>query len=73
MHSRSPFSDLQTGLDEVFSRYKAILVPELNMGQMCRLLRSEYPQHSFLSYPKVQGLPFTTEELLARIRHVLTS
>ena len=43
------------------------------MGQMCRLLRSEYPQHSFLSYPKVQGLPFTTEELLARIRHVLTS
>ena len=64
---------LPGGLDEVFSRYKAVLVPELNMGQMCRLLRSEYPQHSFLSYPKVQGLPFTTEELLARIRHVLTS
>ena len=64
---------LPHGLDEIFSRYKAVLVPELNMGQMCRILRSEYPQHSFLSYPKVQGLPFTTAELLDRLRTVLTS
>lgn len=64
---------LPHGLDEIFSRYKAVLVPELNMGQMCRILRSEYPQHSFLSYPKVQGLPFTTAELLDRLRAVLTS
>src|SRR5690606_765631 len=48
---------LPKGLDQVFSRYKAVLVPEMNLGQMARLLRSEFPQHNFLSYTKVQGQP----------------
>ena len=62
---------LPKGLDEIFSRYKAILVPELNMGQLWRVLRSEYPQHNFISYSKVQGLPFRTSELLAKIDQLL--
>ncbi len=62
---------LPHGLDAIFARYKAILVPEMNMGQMARLLRSEYPQHNFVSYPKVQGLPFRTSELLAKIDELL--
>lgn len=59
------------GLDQIFARYRAVLVPELNMGQMTRLLRSEYPGFSFVSYPKVQGLPFTTAELVDRIQQEL--
>jgi len=62
---------LPPGLDEVFSRYKAIAVPELNMGQLCRVLRSEYPQHKFVSLPKVQGKPFMVSELVASIKGVL--
>ncbi len=58
---------LPKGLDEIFSRYKAVLVPEMNLGQMARLLRSEYPRHEFISYSKVQGLPFRTSELLSKI------
>jgi len=62
---------LPNGLDEVFSRYKAILVPELNMGQLWRLLRSEYPQHNFISYPKVTGKPFRATEITERIESIL--
>ena len=64
---------LPNGLDEIFSRYKAVLVPECNMGQLARLLRSEYQAHSFHSYPKVQGKPFTTVEILGKINEILES
>ncbi|MFT4539917.1 MAG: 2-oxoglutarate ferredoxin oxidoreductase subunit alpha [Planctomycetota bacterium] len=62
---------LPNGLDEIFSRYKAVLLPEINMGQFCRLLRSEFPQHNFVSYPKVTGLPFLTHEIVAKIDSLL--
>jgi 2-oxoglutarate ferredoxin oxidoreductase subunit alpha len=62
---------LAHGLEALFSRFKTVLVPELNMGQLCRLLRSEYPRQNFVSYPKVQGLPFTTAELVRRVQQLL--
>ncbi len=62
---------LAKGLDEMFARYKAVLVPELNMGQLWRILRSQFPQHNFLSYSKVQGRPFTSAELVERIETLL--
>jgi len=46
-------------------------VPEMNLGQMARLLRSEYPKCEFISYSKVQGLPFRTSELLAKIDELI--
>jgi 2-oxoglutarate ferredoxin oxidoreductase subunit alpha len=64
---------LPAGLDAIFSRYRSILVPELNLGQMARLLRSEFPRHNVHSYPKIQGQPFTQSEIAARIRAVLAS
>jgi 2-oxoglutarate ferredoxin oxidoreductase subunit alpha len=62
---------LPKGLDEIFSRYRSVLVPEMNMGQMARVLRSEYPSHNILSLPKVQGKPFTTGELVAKITSII--
>ncbi|MCZ6598304.1 MAG: 2-oxoacid:acceptor oxidoreductase subunit alpha [Planctomycetota bacterium] len=62
---------LPKGLDEIFSRYKAIVVPELNLGQLRRVLRSEYQSHNFISYPKVQGKPFTTIEIIDRVEEIL--
>jgi 2-oxoglutarate ferredoxin oxidoreductase subunit alpha len=64
---------LPHGLDEIFSRFKSVLVPELNLGQMVRLLRSEYPHHNFVSYPKIQGLPFRTQEIEEKIISLLES
>lgn len=62
---------LPPGLDELFSRYKGILVPELNMGQLSRLLTSELPRHNYIPYPKVQGKPFTTREVYDKIVSLL--
>mgnify|MGYP001827070513 CR=1 FL=1 len=62
---------LPKGLDAIFGRYKAVLVPEMNMGQMARILRSEYPTQNIISFPKVQGLPFFTNELVQKIESLL--
>ena len=64
---------LPNGLDEIFGRFKAILIPEMNLGQLARILRSEYPHQNFVSFPKVQGQPFRTDELLTKIDSILES
>ncbi len=38
---------------------------------MVRLLRSEYQSHSFHSFPKVEGKPFMTSEILDKINGLL--
>ena len=72
MHLRHVWP-LPQGLDEVFSRHKAILIPEMNLGQLARILRSEMPQHNFISYPKVQGVPFLTSEIKEKVNSILES
>ena len=62
---------LPKGLDASFARFKTVLVPEMNLGQMARILRSEYAGVNFVSYPKVQGQPFRTAELVAKIDELL--
>jgi 2-oxoglutarate ferredoxin oxidoreductase subunit alpha len=53
-------------LGEVLGGFERVLVPELNSGQLCRLLRAEYltPAESL---GKVEGLPFKIAEIRARI------
>ena len=58
---------------EVFSRYKKILVCELNLGQFASYLRSKHPQYEYLQYNKVQGLPLFISELKVKINEVLDS
>ncbi len=62
---------LPHGLAEMFSNYRAVLIPEMNMGQLARVLRSEYPRTEFISYSKVQGKPFTTQEIYERVVQTL--
>jgi 2-oxoglutarate ferredoxin oxidoreductase subunit alpha len=56
---------------EVFSRYKKILVCELNLGQFANYLRSKHPQFEYLQYNKVQGLPLFISELKVKFKEVL--
>jgi 2-oxoglutarate ferredoxin oxidoreductase subunit alpha len=53
---------LPPNLGEVLKRFPKVMVPELNLGQLCRLVRSEYLIDA-QSVSKVQGLPFTALEL----------
>ncbi len=48
---------------EVFSKFKKIVVAEINGGQFVNYLRMKLPQFTYHQYNKVQGLPFTVEEL----------
>jgi 2-oxoglutarate ferredoxin oxidoreductase subunit alpha len=57
-------------LGEVLHRYERVLVPEMNGGQLRRLLRAEYLV-DVQGYNRVTGLPFTTAELVEAIAHEL--
>ena len=49
-------------LGEVLRRYPKVLVPELNLGQLSKLVRAEFLVDA-RSVTKVQGLPFRAAEL----------
>ena len=51
-------------------RYRRVLVPELNLGQLVFLLRAKYLVDA-ISCPKVQGKPFMQAELESKIDKVL--
>ncbi len=53
---------LPANLGEVLRRYRRVLVPEMNLGQLSMLLRARYLVDA-RSYTKVSGLPFRAEEL----------
>ena len=61
---------LPPNLGELLGRFRHVLVPELNMGQLCRLVRAEFLVDA-KAITKVQGLPFTSAELEAAIQEVL--
>jgi 2-oxoglutarate ferredoxin oxidoreductase subunit alpha len=61
---------LPRNLGGVISRYRRVLVPELNMGQLVWLLRAKYLVDA-VGYPKVQGKPFKQSELESKIEEVL--
>jgi 2-oxoglutarate ferredoxin oxidoreductase subunit alpha len=62
---------LQKNVDDILSRYKKVVVAELNLGQFANYLRMHFPNTEFLQYNKVQGLPFTTEELKDAFNNIL--
>lgn len=61
---------LPVNLGELLHRYRRVLVPELNLGQLVRLLRSEYLVDA-QSLSKVKGQPFTAGEVQHAISEVL--
>jgi len=61
---------LPKNLGEVMKRYRKVLVPEMNMGQLVWMLRAKYLVDAE-SYSKIQGQPFKQAELEAKIKEVL--
>ncbi|MHB8464327.1 MAG: 2-oxoacid:acceptor oxidoreductase subunit alpha [Acidimicrobiales bacterium] len=54
------------GLGEALAGYPRILVPEMNLGQLSRMLRAEFLVDA-RSFSKVQGVPFTAAEIEAAV------
>ena len=61
---------LPRDLGEVLARYRNILVPELNSGQLAMLLRAEYLVDA-RSYTKIDGQPFKVGELADAIARTI--
>lgn len=57
---------LPNDLGEKLKRFDQVLVPELNRGQLCHLVRGKYLVDA-QSISKVAGLPFRTKEIEAAI------
>ena len=58
-------------LGNVLGRYKQVLVPELNLGQLALLLQAHFPVR-VVKLNKVQGVPFQIREVADKIRQVLS-
>lgn len=61
---------LPKNLGELIYGFEKILIPELNTGQLIRLIRDKFLVPA-IGYSKVQGMPFTVAELKAKILETL--
>lgn len=56
--------------EEVLKSYKKILIPEINLGQLAKLIRNEFLVE-VEQFNKVRGLPFKTVEIQTKIEEML--
>ena len=61
---------LPTNVGEILRRYKKVLVPELNMGQLLWVLRAKYLVDA-VGLNKIQGRPFKQAELEQKFDEIL--
>jgi 2-oxoglutarate/2-oxoacid ferredoxin oxidoreductase subunit alpha len=61
---------MQKNVGELLSQFKTILVPELNLGQLIKILRSNYLVPA-IGLNKIMGLPFQAEEIETKIDELL--
>ena len=61
---------LPKNLGEVLSQFKRILVPEINLGQLLKVLRAKFLVPA-TGFNKVRGLPFRSVELEKEIEAIL--
>jgi 2-oxoglutarate ferredoxin oxidoreductase subunit alpha len=55
---------------EVLARYAKVLVPEMNLGQLLKLVRAEFLVDA-IGYNRVRGLPFRAQEIHEAIEAML--
>jgi 2-oxoglutarate ferredoxin oxidoreductase subunit alpha len=61
---------LQKNLGEILYNFKHVLVPEINLGQLIKVLRAKYLVPA-VGLNKVQGLPFKSSEIEEKIDEIL--
>ncbi|MEI7907882.1 MAG: 2-oxoacid:acceptor oxidoreductase subunit alpha, partial [Bacteroidota bacterium] len=61
---------LPKNVGEILSQYKTILVPEINLGQLIKILREKFLVPA-IGLNKVQGLPFRSIEIEQKIDEIL--
>jgi len=57
-------------LGDMIKRFKKVLVPEINNGQLVKILRDKYLVDA-IPYNKIMGIPITKTELVDKMREML--
>jgi 2-oxoglutarate ferredoxin oxidoreductase subunit alpha len=61
---------LPPDLGDILKNYEKIVIPELNLGQLRRVIRDKFLIDA-IGINKVQGLPFTPEEIVGHVEKML--
>ncbi|QQR85279.1 MAG: 2-oxoacid:acceptor oxidoreductase subunit alpha [Flavobacteriales bacterium] len=69
VHIRHMFP-FNKGLGPLLKKYKKVLVPEMNSGQLRQMLRGEFLVDA-QGLNKIQGMPFTSEEIRAGVLNLM--
>jgi 2-oxoglutarate ferredoxin oxidoreductase subunit alpha len=67
LHYLNPFP---RNTADVLRSYERVLVPEMNLGQLLKLVRAEFLVDA-VGYNRVRGIPFRSSELADAIRALL--
>ena len=62
---------LPKNTQEVFSKFKKIIVCELNCGQFAAYLRDKFQQFHYYQLNKVQGQPFIVKDVVDAVNEIL--
>jgi 2-oxoglutarate ferredoxin oxidoreductase subunit alpha len=57
-------------LKDILSKFNKVFIPELNNGQLIRIIKSEFLTDA-IGYNKIMGIPFTKHELVDEIKKLL--
>lgn len=57
-------------LGEIISKFKHVLIPEINNGQLIKIIRDKYLVDA-VGYNKIKGVPITRMELITAIKELI--
>ncbi|SHG09272.1 2-oxoglutarate ferredoxin oxidoreductase subunit alpha [Flavobacterium fluvii] len=57
--------------EEILSKFKKIVVCELNSGQFASILKIKFSPFEFLQFNKIQGLPFANDDLIQKFKELV--
>jgi 2-oxoglutarate ferredoxin oxidoreductase subunit alpha len=57
--------------EEILSKFKKILVCELNSGQFASILKIKHGKFEYQQFNKVQGLPFANDDLIHKFKELV--
>jgi 2-oxoglutarate ferredoxin oxidoreductase subunit alpha len=57
-------------LGEVLSSFETVIIPEMNLGQLCTMIRARYLIDA-VAFSKVKGRPFQIREIVRKVEEYL--
>jgi 2-oxoglutarate ferredoxin oxidoreductase subunit alpha len=57
-------------LGEVLAGFETVIIPEMNLGQLCTMIRAKYMVPA-IAFSKVKGRPFQIREIMAKVEEYL--